>query len=477
MMGMGNEAKIGVGVILGLFVILCVVLAVRLSGGKAKDMAAVAAADSADSAGTDARAGNLAAPRLLSPSRPTIISASGSSTTVLKAPLNAGGWSLAADSSTLGGNSSATSATTPPSLMPNPQASAVTTATLTLAESAAPTTFPAAATETVANATPATSASNITVSVPPAPSLPSPPASPATMSSSPAASPAATAPNISSDPYQRSGSSVGTSNSWGSVPPPSAVGSSSASLSAGDPNATTSSYSSASAYPSSPGAASGGMSTYRQSRYGYGSPPDPISSAPPAPMGSSTIPDATSMSGSAMAANPVPSPGRRNDGTYKVRPNDNYWTICENLYGTGAYFKALAEVNRDRTSRDDHLRVGTVLQAPAADELEKNYPDLCPKANHRRAAGAVRTVSVSTMQGMGRRVYTVEQGDTLIDIASRQLGKKSRWAEIYDLNRDKLGEDHDYLPVGMQLAMPESSVTPGGRGDSLADRPGPSFRR
>ena len=64
------------------------------------------------------------------------------------------------------------------------------------------------------------------------------------------------------------------------------------------------------------------------------------------------------MSSSAIAAGLGPSPVRRDDGTYKVRPNDNFWSISEKLYGTGAYFKALAEANRDRSSRDDHLRVG-----------------------------------------------------------------------------------------------------------------------
>ena len=70
MMGMGNEAKIGVGVILGLFVVLCVVLAVRLSGGKAKAASAVALASDA---GKDGPAGDSAAPRLLNPSRATIV--------------------------------------------------------------------------------------------------------------------------------------------------------------------------------------------------------------------------------------------------------------------------------------------------------------------------------------------------------------------------------------------------------------------
>jgi nucleoid-associated protein YgaU len=276
---------------------------------------------------------------------------------------------------------------------------------------------------------------------------------------------------------QRSGSSIGSSNPDGSnpalttTPPPASLPVSS------DTNSATTSYPSASPYGSPSSGTSAATSTYRQSRYGYGLPTDSTAGPPQAALGNSTVPDAGAMAGSAMAAGPMPSSGRRDDGTYKVRPNDNYWTISEKLYGTGAYFRALAEVNRDRTSRDDHLRVGAVLQAPPAEELEKNYADLCPKANHRRGSGGVRTMSVSTVQGIGRRVYVVEQGDTLMDVARRQLGKASRWAEIYELNRDKLGEDHDYLVPGMQLAMPEPSTPPAGRNDSLTERPGSYYRR
>jgi nucleoid-associated protein YgaU len=478
MMGVGNEAKIGVGVILGLFVILCVVLAVRISGEKAR--AAAAAATAKDTSAKDPTAGDVAAPRLLSASQPTTVSASGASTMVLKAPINASGWNLASDRATAVGGSSDIAASTPPSLMPNPQTPTVTTVALTTSDSAAPTTIPAAATETVANATP---------TVPAAPSLPSVSALPAAVAApaattyAPATQPATTMPpSTTADPYRRSTSSLGSSNGWGSIPAPPSAAPSTISTPAGDLGSTPPSYSSPSAYSSSSassGATGGGMATYRQNRYGYGSPSDSIPSGPSSSMASSTIPDATSLSGSApsgLGSSGASAP-RRDDGTYKVRPNDNFWTISEKLYGTGAYFKALAEMNRDRSSRDDHLRVGTVLQAPTVDELEKNYPDLCPKANHRRQAGALRTVSVSTMQGMGRRIYTVEQGDTLMDISRRQLGKASRWAEILELNRDKLGEDHDYLLPGMQLALPEPSVGARGRNDSVAERTGLDYRR
>ncbi len=146
-----------------------------------------------------------------------------------------------------------------------------------------------------------------------------------------------------------------------------------------------------------------------------------------------------------------------NDGQYKVQPNDSYWVISKKLYGTGGYFKALAEHNLKEFPKEDRLQVGDLLSTPKVEALERTYPGLCPKASRRQAArgqASVRSASSSYHTG---RTYTVEEGDTLFDIARFELGKASRWAEIYELNRDLLGEDCDFLAPGMQLALPEEA--------------------
>ena len=142
-------------------------------------------------------------------------------------------------------------------------------------------------------------------------------------------------------------------------------------------------------------------------------------------------------------------------GTYVVQPNDNYWAISEKLYGTGAYFRALARHNRGDVPDEDRLGVGDEILAPAVSELEKAYPDLCPKPGHRRAAERrASLVSTPSRAGAGR-VYTVQQGDTVFDIARYELGKASRWVEIIQLNRSLLGDQIDYLTPGMKLVLPD----------------------
>ena len=150
-----------------------------------------------------------------------------------------------------------------------------------------------------------------------------------------------------------------------------------------------------------------------------------------------------------VAENPL-----RSDGMYEVLPNDSFWTISKRVYGSGAYFKALAEANRGKAARPDRLSPGLLISTPPVAQLEKDYPDFCPRANHReavrnRANGAATLAAYSS-----GRTYVVQEGDTLSSIARNELGKVSRWADIYQLNREALGKDYDYLTPGMKLVMP-----------------------
>jgi len=166
-------------------------------------------------------------------------------------------------------------------------------------------------------------------------------------------------------------------------------------------------------------------------------------------------------------------PPRRDDGKIEVQPNDSYWTISERLYGMGAYFKALARHNNDGDG--EPLQPGELILAPTLAELERAYPDLCPKSSRREAMQSQnrsRTMNVGAGGYRGGRVYTVVEGDTLFNIARYELGKASRWAEIYEMNRDVLGKDFHYLTPGTKLALPA-----GEKSDRVAQPPSDTYRR
>lgn len=172
--------------------------------------------------------------------------------------------------------------------------------------------------------------------------------------------------------------------------------------------------------------------------------------------GTSAMPGVSGMpGGSSMpsASRPMAPPS----GKYVVQPNDSFWTISQKVYGTGGYFKALYYHNRERFPRPDRLEVGAAIVTPPVEELYQRYPNLCPRPE-RRATSAPRARLAGGERSYGGsrgRSYLVQEGDTLFHIAKFELGDVSRWGEIYELNRDLLGDDFDYLVPGSTLVLPE----------------------
>lgn len=67
------------------------------------------------------------------------------------------------------------------------------------------------------------------------------------------------------------------------------------------------------------------------------------------------------------------------------------------------------------------------------------------------SAGAAGGIGASA----GGRSYTVKKGDTLSEIAQRELGAASRWKEIFEANRATL-TDPDKIMPGQVLALPKT---------------------
>jgi len=157
------------------------------------------------------------------------------------------------------------------------------------------------------------------------------------------------------------------------------------------------------------------------------------------------------------SAPPAPVAALPANGRYTIQPNDNLWKVSEKVYGNGRYFKAIYEHNKIKLPDPDRLVAGTEIAVPPPGILEDRYPALCPK-QRKSVLVKPREVPASAQAPVagsrGADVYVVAEGDTLFDIARYELGKAARWGEIYELNRDLLGEDFDYLQPGLELKMP-----------------------
>ncbi len=113
--------------------------------------------------------------------------------------------------------------------------------------------------------------------------------------------------------------------------------------------------------------------------------------------------------------------------------------VLGNIAGVGKVDDRLTVGRAASTSSFANVRAGSSSTAPA------------PKA------GGVQDVGHASAGGNGgwtSKTYTVKKGDTLSEIAQEQLGKASRYQEIFEMNRPML-KDPDKIYPGQVLRLPQ----------------------
>ena len=136
-------------------------------------------------------------------------------------------------------------------------------------------------------------------------------------------------------------------------------------------------------------------------------------------------------------------------GVYIVQPNDSFWTIAKRIYGSGEYARALAQYNSSRVSPQS-LTVSTQIMTPPPETLEQQFPELCPI---RKTASSASPVSVGSVPA-GTRVYIVDQEESVMEIARRELGSILYCSQVYSLNQQQLSGSVDRVKPGVRLLLP-----------------------
>lgn len=52
------------------------------------------------------------------------------------------------------------------------------------------------------------------------------------------------------------------------------------------------------------------------------------------------------------------------------------------------------------------------------------------------------------------KTYVVKSGDSLSEIAQREMGDGDRWKELYEANKGAIGDDPDLIHPGTELTIP-----------------------
>ncbi|NOS99946.1 MAG: LysM peptidoglycan-binding domain-containing protein [Phycisphaerales bacterium] len=156
---------------------------------------------------------------------------------------------------------------------------------------------------------------------------------------------------------------------------------------------------------------------------------------------------------------------RANDVRYVVRPKDTLWGIADRAYGraTQAVVDSIVEANRGRLGAMKVLPVGTELILPAAEGAKpatnRAAADEKPtKKGDRTSVGASDSsrgaMAKAKPEAASRReYYQVQPGDRYASLAEKFLGDKSKWRELYEMNKD-IFPDPGSIKSGVRIRVP-----------------------
>ncbi|MEM7682199.1 MAG: LysM peptidoglycan-binding domain-containing protein [Planctomycetota bacterium] len=130
---------------------------------------------------------------------------------------------------------------------------------------------------------------------------------------------------------------------------------------------------------------------------------------------------------------------------HRVALGETLTSIAVLHYGSAGYADTLAEANPDVVGPQGQVRAGAVLAVPVRGEALGVGLD--PVA-----------LETATAAYQPPRRIKVKAGETLSEIAARELGSAGAWKQLLEANRDQMDSDRD-LRSGMTLKVPAVAAT------------------
>lgn len=141
--------------------------------------------------------------------------------------------------------------------------------------------------------------------------------------------------------------------------------------------------------------------------------------------------------------------------THKIAEGETLFAVSKKYYGDANLWRKLAAANNGKVQENGAVKVGTTIVIPSKESLTgkpetKADPKLAAKPQSKPVPTKPDT-KAAKVEDSKTKSYQVRPGDTLMNIAKRQLGSSSRSDEIASLN--KIDPDDDLL-AGAILKLP-----------------------
>lgn len=143
---------------------------------------------------------------------------------------------------------------------------------------------------------------------------------------------------------------------------------------------------------------------------------------------------------------------------HRVRAGDTMATVADIYYGDDKLVSLLAKANPELPLTGP-LPADATVRIPPLEDNQHDFSDRDIKsANATMTSGilADRAKQNTPDDSKTLRTYKVQDGDSFYTIAASELGAASRWPELYDINKEVVGNDPNRLRAGLVLKIPEN---------------------
>jgi C1A family cysteine protease len=115
-----------------------------------------------------------------------------------------------------------------------------------------------------------------------------------------------------------------------------------------------------------------------------------------------------------------------------------------------------AELEDEESEEDSEYEDEELEDEESEEEEDSEYEDeeLEEEAELEDEASEEEEYEELEESGEGDAVYVVQSGDTLYSIAENIYGDGELWRDLYEANIDEIGDDPDYIEIGMELFLP-----------------------
>ena len=136
--------------------------------------------------------------------------------------------------------------------------------------------------------------------------------------------------------------------------------------------------------------------------------------------------------------------------SHVVQPGETYSSISLAVYGDARYYSELKNANP--TIDERRLKPGTTIKIPDRATFK---PRGAQQQGGAIATGATAAAAAAVPQIDPNREYRVGAGESLYKISLKLYGKADKADALYELNKDKIGDDPARVKVGMVLKLPQ----------------------